>query len=347
MHKTAIALSLGALVASTNSLADSDHNLAGHGSSSHAPIGVMGDHLHAKGEWMLSLRAMNMEMEGLLEDRDSVNAEDVIKGGEYMMAPTKMTMRGYMLGGMFAPTDNVTMMAMLPYREKSMDMVMRHMMPGAMPGMMMSHTMMMDMETSGWGDLSVGALVRGWESRNHSLHWNLGLSLPTGSIDEKNNGVIMPYAMQLGSGTWDAKLGATYNGHNAGRISWGGQLLATVRSGENDYDYRLGNEYEANAWAAYSLHPAVSLSARLKGLSWDEIKGEDPELAMNMSTTADTANSGGERIDAIVGINTLVTGGPLQGHRFAIEYGVPVMQDLNGIQMETDSTLTVGWQLAL
>ena len=343
MHKTAIALSLGALVASTSSLADSDHNLAGHGSSSHAPIGVMGDHLHVKGEWMLSLRAMNMEMEGLLENRDSVNAEDVINGGEYMMAPTKMTMRGYMLGGMFAPTDNVTMMAMLPYREKSMDMVMRHM----MPGMMMSHTMMMDMESSGWGDLSVGALVRGWESKNHSLHWNLGLSLPTGSIDKKNNGVIMPYAMQLGSGTWDAKLGATYNGHNAGRISWGGQLLATVRSGENDRDYRLGNEYEVNAWAAYSFHPAVSLSARLKGLSWDEIKGEDPELAMNMSTTADTANSGGERVDAIVGINTLVTGGPLQGHRFAIEYGVPVMQDLNGIQMEADSTLTVGWQLAL
>ncbi len=30
----------------------------------HAPIGVMGDHMHHKGEWMLSYRYMHMDMEG-------------------------------------------------------------------------------------------------------------------------------------------------------------------------------------------------------------------------------------------------------------------------------------------
>ena len=30
----------------------------------HAPIGVMGDHLHKRGEWMLSYRFMRMNMEG-------------------------------------------------------------------------------------------------------------------------------------------------------------------------------------------------------------------------------------------------------------------------------------------
>ena len=31
---------------------------------SHAPIGVMGEHMHKKGEWMLSYRYMYMDMEG-------------------------------------------------------------------------------------------------------------------------------------------------------------------------------------------------------------------------------------------------------------------------------------------
>jgi len=32
----------------------------------HAPISVMGDHMHKMGEWMVSYRYMSMEMEGLL-----------------------------------------------------------------------------------------------------------------------------------------------------------------------------------------------------------------------------------------------------------------------------------------
>ena len=31
----------------------------------HAPLGVMGDHMHGKGEWMASYRYMSMDMDGL------------------------------------------------------------------------------------------------------------------------------------------------------------------------------------------------------------------------------------------------------------------------------------------
>ena len=33
----------------------------------HAPISVMGDHMHAMGEWMVSYRYMTMDMKGLLK----------------------------------------------------------------------------------------------------------------------------------------------------------------------------------------------------------------------------------------------------------------------------------------
>ena len=40
----------------------------------HAPISVMGDHMHKMGEWMVSYRYMTMDMEGLLKESNSVTA---------------------------------------------------------------------------------------------------------------------------------------------------------------------------------------------------------------------------------------------------------------------------------
>ena len=37
----------------------------------------------------------------------------------------------------------------------------------------------------------------------------------------------------------------------------------------------------------------------------------------------------------------------LPSHRLAAEFGFPVHQNLNGPQMETDYTLTLGWQKTL
>ena len=39
----------------------------------HAPISVMGDHMHAMGEWMVSYRYMTMDMEGLLHGSNEVS----------------------------------------------------------------------------------------------------------------------------------------------------------------------------------------------------------------------------------------------------------------------------------
>ncbi len=46
------------------------------------------------------------------------------------------------------------------------------------------------------------------------------------------------------------------------------------------------------------------------------------------------------------GFNLMGQRGGLRGHRLAFELGVPVYQDLNGPQLETNWTATLGWQLA-
>ena len=138
--------------------------------------------------------------------------------------------------------------------------------------------------------------------------------------------------------------GITYRG-SAGQISWGAQYSARLRLGTNDDNYSLGDLHQVTAWGAVSLDDWVSLSARVQGSTLGRIDGQDP-LIMGPVQTANPDFQGGERIDILGGVNFLVTDGALKGNRFAIEFGAPFYQDLNGPQMETNWTLTAGWQLA-
>ena len=89
---------------------------------SHAPIGVMGDHTHGAGEYMLSYRFMNMAMKGHRQGTQSLSAEDVF-GLVYDIAALDMTMDMHMIGMMHAPTDKLTLMAMVNFvaHERSHD----------------------------------------------------------------------------------------------------------------------------------------------------------------------------------------------------------------------------------
>ena len=325
----------------------------------HAPIGVMGDHLHKKGEFMLSARYMHMDMGGNRIGTNSVTPEQIVTTvpnqffGNPMqpptlrVVPTNMTMDMYMLGAMYAPSDNVTLMAMTMYGTRDMDHITFQ------GGMGTTRLGKFNTRTSAFGDTKVAALIRLFDNTTHKVHLNAGVSIPTGSISEEDEiltplgtrpTVRLPYPMQLGSGTWDLAPGITYVGHE-GSWNWGAQATALIRLGDNDADYSLGDRLEATSWLSYGFSDAFSISARLKGTTQGRIDGQDPRVVAPVQT-AQTDFHGGEKLEALVGANYLVTGGSLKGHRLGVEFGVPVVQDLNGPQLETDFTLTVGWQLA-
>ena len=101
----------------------------------HAPIGVMGDHLHPKGGWMLSYRFMHMEMDGNLDGSDDIGATRIAttvpnrffgmprQPPTLRVVPKRMSMDMHMFGAMVAPADWVTLTAMASYVEKEMDHV--------------------------------------------------------------------------------------------------------------------------------------------------------------------------------------------------------------------------------
>lgn len=309
-----------------------------------APGGVMGGNLHHSKKWMLSYQYMYMDMAGNRDGTDRLDVSDVFDMG-YLISPTDMTMQMHMFGAMYAPSDNVTLMAMVPYTIKNMD---HQTSPSFMPAPDTTFTT----ESKGLSDIKVSSLVSLMKKGMHRLHLNAGLSFPTGSIDEKDDlppfdGVEsqLPYPMQLGSGTYDLLAGLTYLGQS-NEWSWGAQTTGTYRTGENDNGYTLGNVYTLTPWAARKWSSKVSTSLRINGQTWGNIDGSDSKLMVPPAAnpTADPNLRGGTRWDLLLGGNVFLKGSGMRGHRLFLEGGVPFYQDLDGPQLETDWMVTFAYR---
>lgn len=317
---------------------------------SHAPISVMGDHTHNRGEFMFGYRTMHMSMQGSLNGTSSISATEIASTASnpfgapptLRVVPEDMTMTMHMVSAMFATSDRITLMGMLNYTTKEMDHTTFTGPTGT--NVLGSFTT----KTSGMGDTSLAALVRLGDSHHSRLHLTLGLSLPTGETEETDDILTpmntrpsprLPYPMQLGSGTYDLITGLTYS-ENADRWGWGSQWRSVIRMGENDADYRLGDEHKLQGWLSYRINPSISLSARLAYVDRGNIHGVD-RLIRAPVQTADPDRHGMQRLDFGLGANLLLPG---QKHRVALELTAPTYQKLDGPQLETDWFLTLGWQ---
>jgi len=305
----------------------------------HAPIGVMADHTHEAGEFMFSYRFMRMGMEGSLDGSNEISNSDIVSptGYGFMVTPTKMPMMMHMLGIMYAPSGRVTLMGMFNYLDFSMDHNTR---AGG------SFTT----ASSGFGDIGLTAMVGLIEEGPTRLHLNLGGTLPTGSIDAMGvtpasspAEVVLPYPMQLGSGTFDLTPGITFLGM-AEKVSYGIQARGVFRLGENDRGYTVGDRLEGTGWLALRATDNLSFSARGKYQKWNDHSGADSALNPMMVPTARTDLRGGKRFDIPVGLNYWVNSGSLSGFRILAEYDIPVWQSLSGPQLETTGIVTIGLQ---
>ena len=325
---------------------------------SHAPIGVMGDHVHSQGEWMLSYRFMAMDMQGNLSGSSRIAPDTIVttvpnrffgapgQPPTLRVVPLDMTMDMHMFGLMYAPGDRVTMMLMANYVEKDMNHVTY------MGGMGTTILGNFRTSTSGWGDTSLSALVSFINEDENKLHATIGLSFPTGSTDETGQiltpmnmqpTVRLPYPMQLGSGTYDPILGLTWTGFGS-RLAWGAQWRSVFRIDDNDEGYELGDEHRLTGWLSYLWSDTVSTSLRAEYFDRSNISGIDP-MIMAPVQTADPDRYAVTRTDIGVGINIAGQHG-LDGWRLALEYIVPVNQDVDGPQLETDAQLVLGLQKA-
>ncbi len=325
-----------ALAATSPALVQAQYEWTSSRPDGHAPIGVMGDHTHEHGEFMLSYRFMRMYMNGNLDGNDELDVSEIHRS--FMVAPLDMTMTMHMAGLMYAPSDAVTLLVMTNWLDQSMNHRTR---PGGM----------FEAASSGLGDTSLGALIGVKRTGPVRMHLNAGVSIPTGSIEETGvnpmsmgRAVQMPYPMQLGSGTWDFSPGVTVLGMNES-VSWGLQARTVVRMGENSRGYTKGGQTDATFWFAVKPGDRLSLSARMLTRTWGNYSGHDEAYANPMMVpTVNEQRRGGTRMDLPLGFNLYFPDGALSGHRIAAEWHIPLYQNLQGPQLATDWMLTIGWQ---
>lgn len=299
-----------------------------------APIGVIGDHTLESGQTLLSYRFNNTLSNGLLDGTDNVSTSSVL--AQYPFAPKSLQAQRHTLLFEYAPTDDLTLLALLPFWNFGMNFASQ-----AGPGVTDANT--------DPGDVIAQVLYVIWRGNRQQIHLNIGMQFPVG-VEEWDrdpptaNSTKSSYPMRNSSGTYDFMPGVTYRGQSDW-WTWGAQTTGTIRFGINNFDYKLGDRLNLTAWLARRLSDNLSLSFRLDGNIWGDIYGADPRLNPFLTPSNNPSKQGGGRLDALFGMNLFIPGDFFPAQWFSIEGGIPAYQSLVGPQLKTSWTLTAGYNM--
>ena len=325
------------------------------------PAGLFGIyHLPEKDQFVAGINVQKFSFSGLLHGSNSVSAETVattapnIFFGNPMQPPTLRVIPKSVEANVMFPfinysiSDQMSLVAIAPLIKKKLVLE-------TFQGPMGTNSLGQNSVTSsGIGDIKFGMLYTPYKKysdkgvREHNLLLIAVASAPTGSIKEEDdmltpmntmNRARLAYGMQLGTGTWDALVGAAYwgKGENWG---WGAQYLATVPlQDEGSEGWRFGDKQELTGWASYSWDPTLVNSFRIRYENQDDIDGIDPNI-YGPGLGANPANYGGTKTELIAGINWMYK----PGRNISLEFSIPVSQDRNGHQLEQDYSLMISWR---
>lgn len=153
-----------------------------------------------------------------------------------------------------------------------------------------------------------------------------GVKIPTGRSDVRNDlGESVEPSATAGTGAWDFVVGAAFTRNLTPQLSLDTSALYTIRTEAKDF--RLGNRFDAGLALAYRLiediehYPqfGVFVEANLRHLAKSKDTGEiDP-------------NTGGTALFISPGVRV----GFSRRASFTVAAQLPLLQDLNGEQLET------------
>ena len=317
----------------------------------HAPIGVMADHMHKKGESMISLRISYMKMKGNALDGNSISDGEILdidnphsnSPAKLSVVPIEMSMKMLMLGGMYAPSDDVTLMFMTMFKDKSMNLNTYH-------AMMRNNIGSFNSSSSDLSDLSFSALVNISEQDKSRWHAEIGLNFSVGDKHEKgkvltpmntNIEMLLPYGMQSGDDSVALVVGFTNLYTLANEHTFGNQVRFFKNISSKEWHY--GNKTYLDSWYQYSVGKNFSISSRLRLNHQQDISGFDSNIKAPVQTSI-TSNYGGFSAELGLGFNFLTQIFPGSEDRLALELISPVMSKKNGLQMKDTIQIVFGFQ---
>ncbi len=334
------------------------------------PMNILGGGIPETYEYRVKISPMLMHMEGLRDGTNSINPDDLLgmptmmgqATGKFMAVPTKMDMNMLNISTGYSFSKKLFAGVMLMYKQNSMDMKFNSMMQAS------TGQQGFEMKSEGLADtMLMGKFLLFADDplipkRESSLLF--GLSVPTGSIDEHNTThplamrqrELLPYSMQLGSGTFDPVIGLLYQGSRS-PLWWGANATYIARLYDNKRHYRLGDEFHLDLYTMYQFRYDTLLQFQLNGEYKGKIRGEMDEAvtgASGRTTQGDpaspymtplwnTGSYGGTQVFATLGLQWQPV--PLQIVEFSL--GLPLYRNLNGPQLEQDYRLMLTWYLEI
>jgi hypothetical protein len=146
---------------------------------------------------------------------------------------------------------------------------------------------------------------------------------------------LLPYEMQMGSGSFTLVPGATAAIQNE-HATLGGQALAKLRLFDNGRDYRMGNEFHGNVWMGFNLGDNLSISTGARVRTWGAISGEDTGMDPSLEPGQDAVLSSGTMVAIPAGVSFTFPGGTLAGTEVLFEFVFPAYQSYDAFRQQGD-----------
>ena len=307
-----------------------------------APVSITEDRTLPAGAYQFGVRYLYSDMSGQGYGTDSLTVNQVLN--LFDVAPSDLVSQGFAVDFLWGATDYLTLSASGTFAQKTMDNL------AGLEGQSNAY-LFYQTKASGIEDIKVSALYDVLNRGAVRFHVHGGVSIPLGSIDTDDitpfsdpDASQLPYTQQLGSGTFDLIPGFTFNMQNQ-KASLGLQGKATIRMGENDRGWALGDLYEGNLWAGFKTTDWASATMGLRYSSWGNVEGFDEEMNPNESPAHNSLTQGGSRVDLPLGLNFILPEGHFAGHRLAVEFLFPIHQDLDGPQLKHNWSVVAGWSM--
>ena len=289
----------------------------------------------AANEWRVTIPAMWHWYDGLRDGRTNLtNAQVFALPQGYTELGDELNVGTYAIDLAYGWNDNWTFSAALPFHDKRMDNVT-------------NTGQTFETKSSGVGDLVLGAIRSFPQGNGRTLLINLGLGCPTGSFtetdeDETGTAKLLPYVMQLGTGSWQLFPGVTWLA-DEGTWSWGASGQWRLHLDENSSDYTVGDTTRVSGWMSRQVAGNLSGYSGLQGYFCGDYSGQDPGLDPFENPLNDPDRQGGNRGDLLGGLRYDL--GP--GDELELEVGVPIDEWVDGPQLSTTwflgLALRLGW----
>ena len=331
-------LALAAVLTAAPALTAQDYDWRGDRPDGYAPIGVWNDFVLSEGQVQFGYRLGVDNLDGLKAGEFEVGILDVLD--VFASTPISSQTLTHVFSAAYSPVARVSLIAQVPIQMIDVDQLDREL-------------FLYSSQSNSIGDIRVDALASVYQVGPYRAHASAGISVPTGSIDAEGAqpgstaDSRLPYTLQVGSGTLDLHPGLTFQAMNE-HGSVGLQASGTVRMGENDQGYTLGNRVGVAGWAGFLVSDQVSISARINYQQWQSVSGSDATFDAARDAIENplvfTELTGGSRLDLPIGMNIVLNEGPLAGHRIGVEWVLPISQDLDGPQLQPNWGVNFGWQ---